>query len=315
MNLPEYFISCDWGTSKFRLRVVKTDSLQVLAEHTTDQGVKVLYEQYQNQSEISQFLFFTQYLKAQLQELPKEHWQHRIVAAGMASSNIGLWELPYAELPFDQHGHQLVWKHLSEDGLDLLLISGVKSADGVMRGEEIQAIGLEEQLRPYSEGILLLPGTHSKHITFAHQQFQSFRTYMTGELFDIVSKRSILSRSVVPAPWSDDRDAAFQEGLNLGLSGQLSASLFTIRARHIIENRPPEDSYYKLSGMLIGDELSYLKERSETIILAAPDPVFSLYKRALESIITPQQLLLLEDKVLEKALLVGQKKILAIHGN
>jgi len=315
MSLPAYFISCDWGTSNFRLRAVKTDSLLVLAEHTTDQGVKALYERYKNQAEASQFQFFAQYLITQLQQLPKEHRQHRIVAAGMASSNIGLWELPYANLPFAQDGSQLIWKHITEDELDLLLISGVKSADGVMRGEEIQAVGLEEHLRPYPEGILLLPGTHSKHITFSDQQFQGFQTYMTGELFDVLSKRSILSRSVVPTPWSDDRAAAFREGLNLGLARQLSASLFTIRARHIIYHQNPEDNYYRLSGMLIGDELAYLQERSETIILAAPNPVFSLYRQALESFIEPQRLVLLDGKILAKALLVGQKKILTLHGN
>lgn len=315
MGLPTYFISCDWGTSNFRLRVVETDSLKVLTEHKTDQGVKTLYEKYQNQSEKSQFQFFSQYLKTQLQQLPEEHRQYRIVAAGMASSNIGLWELPYADLPFAQNGKHLVWKYLTENELGLLLISGVKSVDGVMRGEEIQAVGLEEYLRPYSEGILLLPGTHSKHITFSNQQFQSFRTYMTGELFDILSKQSILSRSVTYTPWSSDRANAFQEGLSLGLAGQLSASLFTIRAKHIIDHQNPEDSYYQLSGMLIGDELAYLKEQSETIILAAPDPVYSLYNQALESHIEPQRLVLLEGKTLEKALLVGQKKILALHDN
>ena len=315
MRLPKYFISCDWGTSNFRLRVVETDSLRVLAEHETKQGVKALFEKYQDQSEGNQFQFFSQYLKAQRQQLPEVHRQHRIVAAGMASSNIGLWELPYADMPFDQNGSQLVWKHLKEGDLDLLLISGVKSADGVMRGEEIQAVGLEEYIHPYPEGMLLLPGTHSKHITFSQQQFQGLRTYMTGELFDILSKKSILARSVNHTLWSDDRTSAFQEGLNLGLAGQLSASLFTIRARHIIENQNQEDSYYRLSGMLIGDELSYLKEQSKTIILAASNPVFRLYKQALESITDPEQLVLLNGEILEKALLAGQKKILALHGN
>ncbi len=315
MSLPENFISCDWGTSNFRLRVVETDSLEVLAEHKTDQGVKTLYEKYLVQPESSQFQFFAQYLKTQILELPQEHRHLRVVAAGMASSNLALQELPYADLPFNRNGEQLIWKQITKDNLDLLLISGVKSADGVMRGEEVQAVGLEEHLLSYARGILLLPGTHSKHITFAHQQFQSFKTFMTGELFDIIAKKSILSRSVVPSPWFSKRADAFQAGLELGFTGQLTAQLFSIRARHIIDNRSPEDSYYQLSGMLIGDELSYLKEQDSPVVLAASEPVFSLYRQALESIITPEQLLLLEGETLEKALLIGQKKILALHGN
>ncbi|MEM6843766.1 MAG: 2-dehydro-3-deoxygalactonokinase [Bacteroidota bacterium] len=315
MRVPENFISCDWGTSNFRLRVVETDSLEILAEHKTDQGVKTLYKKYQDQSELSQFQFFSQYLKTQIRELPEQHQHLQVVAAGMASSNIGLRELPYADLPFSQNGEQLIWKHITEDNLDMLLISGVKSTNGVMRGEEVQAVGLEEYLRPYSNGVLLLPGTHSKHITFAHRQFQDFKTFMTGELFDIISQRSILSRSVAHAPWSSNRADAFQAGLKLGFAGQLTAQLFSIRASHIIDNHNPEDGYYQLSGMLIGDELSYLKERVEPVILAASEPVFSLYQQALESIVASEQLVLLGGKTLEKALLLGQKKILALHGN
>ncbi len=315
MSLPRYFISCDWGTSNFRLRVVETKSLQLLAEHTTDQGVKAVYGKYQDQSEASQFQFFSQYLKAQLQQLPEEHRQHLVVASGMASSNIGLRELPYADLPFNQNGEQLIWKHITESDLDLMLISGVKSTDGVMRGEEIQAVGLEEFLSSCPKGTLLLPGTHSKHITFDQQKFQGFKTFMTGELFDILSRQSILARSATYTPWSKAREPAFQEGLYLGLNRQLTASLFTIRAKHLLYNENREDNYYKLSGMLIGDELAYLKEYVEPVILAASDPVFSLYQLALKSIIVPEQLLLLEGKVLEKALLVGQKKILALHDN
>ena len=36
MALPNYFISCDWGTSNFRLRVGEPSTLAITAEHKTD---------------------------------------------------------------------------------------------------------------------------------------------------------------------------------------------------------------------------------------------------------------------------------------
>lgn len=33
------FISCDWGTSRLRLRLVESESCRILAEHATDEGI------------------------------------------------------------------------------------------------------------------------------------------------------------------------------------------------------------------------------------------------------------------------------------
>ena len=37
------FISCDWGTSSFRLRLIETDTRQVLAESRSAQGIATAY--------------------------------------------------------------------------------------------------------------------------------------------------------------------------------------------------------------------------------------------------------------------------------
>lgn len=311
MSLPEYFISCDWGTSNFRLRVVESQSLKVLAEHQTTQGIKVLFEKFSDQKKLNQRQFFSNYLVEQIRLLPLEYHTRLVVSSGMASSNIGLQDLKYADLPIDLSGGSLVWENLTlPNGAKLLLISGVKSRTGMMRGEEVQAIGLEGDLRPFRKGILLLPGTHSKHLTYEQGQFTEMKTFMTGELFELLSKKSILAKSVTGNLWAKSREKAFKDGLELGNNGQLSPSLFSIRARHLLQNTEKEDNYYFLSGLLIGDELAYLKKGKNKIFLAAPEPVYSLYQIALELILEPSQLSCFDEEVLEKALLAGQKKIL-----
>lgn len=315
MATPDYFISCDWGTSNFRLRVVETATLSIAAEHKTDCGIKSLYEKFLKQREKEQTQFFADYLKTQILLLPKKYQNYIIIAAGMASSNIGLFELNYADFPLNTNGKNLIWKHLVfNNNLEILLISGAKTNTGMMRGEEIQAVGLEQQLKQYKKGILLLPGTHSKHLAYDNGIYTHLKNYMTGELFEVLSKKSILVNSVSTTS-STVLEKHFLEGVRLGLQGQLSASLFSIRAKDLLQTKTKEENYFFLSGLLIGDEISYLEQTTENIFLVAPDPVFSLYKLALKQIINPKQLILLDDKVLENALLLGQKKILSQYEN
>lgn len=314
MSLPTYFISCDWGTSNFRLRVLETTALKVLAEHKTNQGVRTLYEKFLTQDKLHQKAFFSAYLQEQILKLPAVYRSNLLVLSGMASSNIGLEELDYADLPLHQSGVGLVWKFLSlPNELQVLLISGAKSQTGMMRGEEVQAIGLGEQLEASGSGILLLPGTHSKHVDYEEGRFTDLKTFMTGELFELLSQKSILANNIQQSLWEERRESAFKEGLALGFDGKLSSSLFSIRARNLLQNAKKEANYYLLSGLLIGDELAYLKNKKETIFLAAAEPIFSMYQFALNLILEPQQLVSFDSKALEKAFLIGQKKILELH--
>ena len=310
---PEHFISCDWGTTNFRLRLVETETLRIIAEHQTDQGIRNLNEQYTRLSGIERVSFFAGYLNGQIRHLPTKENSSMVVVSGMASSNIGMQELPYADLPFHHSGRGLNFSGIIQNGLSILLISGVKSDNGMMRGEEMQAIGLEPHLRAYRQGILILPGTHSKHIDYQQGRFLRLKNFMTGELFEILSRYSILSKSLAESSFGRGEEQAFREGLGIGFTGGLTSSLFSIRALDLLKGYSRQLNYYRLSGMLIGDELCYLKGSKANVFLAAPDSVFELYRTALEEIIPHDQLVLLNQKALEEALLKGQKKILMIY--
>lgn len=313
MELPSYFISCDWGTTNFRLCLVETNNLNVTHEIKTNQGIKTLFNKFLNQDTYNQRDFFSNYLKEQVQELPKQYRDCLIVASGMTSANIGLYELPYGGFPFSEDGKSLEWEFVRFDnGLQVLVISGVKSVDGLIRGEEVQAIGLGEKLRSYNQGVLILPGTHCKHIGYRKGSFVSLKNFMTGELFNLISEQSILSNSVAKDTFEIKYQEAFLNGVSSGASGKLNTSLLSIRTKHLIDNKDKVSNYFELSGILIGDELSYLKGQKSPVFLAAPEPISHLYKTALEFILNKNFICFNNDDI-KNALVIGQLKILEYY--
>lgn len=312
MSLPKTFISCDWGTSNFRLRLVNTSTLEVIAEHSTNVGVKKLHQQYteSHQAE-TQTSYFANYLKTEIKALKFTGATPIIVASGMATSSIGMVELPYVDMPIHFNGANLLSKTISENGLELILVSGAKTTADVMRGEEIQAIGLSKHIPTDKEGVLLLPGTHSKHITFKNSVFTSFTTHMTGELFDVIRKNTLLTNSIIKTDWSKELEPAFIEGVHKGLEKQHLSSLFSIRANDLLQNKTKEENFYFLSGLLIGGELAYLKNTHQQVYIATTGILYELYKLALDQ--THQTVICFDADRIDKALLIGHKKIIAAH--
>ncbi len=313
MNIPEFFISCDWGTSNFRLRLVNAETLEVLKELKSEKGVKNLNQSLKKSDRLGHFIRF---LSSQVSLLHEEDRNHRIVISGMASSTIGMLELPYAQMPFSAQGDGIISESIkTESGLELILISGVKSETSVMRGEEIQAVGLAKQFGELDSGMLILPGTHSKHLTYEKGSYIAMKTFMTGELFQIISEHSILSDSVLKSEWIKTNETAFLEGVSLGIQKKLTEYLFSVRVRDITQGASKEENYLFLSGLLIGDELSELKNNPSKIILAAAGPVFDLYKLALAQIKNTEDMIFCDSSIIKTALLEGHQKILIQHVN
>ncbi|NME67806.1 2-dehydro-3-deoxygalactonokinase [Flammeovirga aprica] len=312
MSLPETFISCDWGTTNLRLRVINTATLDVMKEFSSNQGVKELYKNYSEQDLLDKHSYYSNFLEQKLQDITDLNQKNIIVASGMITSSMGMCELGYTSMPFSAQGKEIFSKVISiSKDLSVLMISGVKQGDDVMRGEEVQALGLTEYLEGISEGVLLLPGTHSKHLTFQENTFHKLDTFMTGEIFDMLTKHSILSNSIAKGEFNETNKKAFQEGVQKAVAEGISKNLFKVRAKALLDNRDKVESYYYLSGLLIGDELAYLKDQNPKVCIAASGMLNELYQLALEVVVEDRnRLVFFEEDVLEKALLIGQKKIL-----
>jgi len=131
----------------------------------------------------------------------------------------------------------------------------------VMRGEEIQISGaLSENPSWAVHCCMVLPGTHSKWVAVQQGQLMRFSTYMTGELFAVLSQHSILGR-LLPEDRSAKRELD-REAFELGLSqaqhsraGELTHQLFATRTLGLTGRLPPAALADYLSGLLIGSEL------------------------------------------------------------
>jgi 2-dehydro-3-deoxygalactonokinase len=231
-----------------------------------------------------------------------------VVLSGMASSSIGLKELPYCTLPvsLDAPGlHIETIKQTRQFLHNIYLISGIRTSDDVMRGEETQLLGLSGKHKTQN-GVYVLPGTHSKHIFINNRTITDFKTYVTGELFELLATQSILSDSISKSENFAMSDA-FQNGCEASLKENLLHSLFTVRSRHLLQKTTAGDNYGYLSGLLIGSEMSSLaKQGKEPVVVAGEEPLLSYYSAACKIL----KLNSVEMKLSSDITAAGHRKIL-----
>jgi len=264
------FVGCDWGTSNFRLRLFDG---KVRRELKTDEGTAKLAAAGGDRAAA-----FKSTLAAGLVRL-KAPRNLPVVISGMASSTIGWKELPYAKAPFALDGRTAVWDKVEPH---VYLISGLRTDTEILRGEETEAMGLVASLgrdMPF-EAVLVLPGTHSKHLDVNPGGIATFRTYMTGELFDVLSRQSVLRHSTDPAASFDK--ASFQEGVEEAVRRPVTSALFRVRTRQVLDKKAAKANTSFLSGLLIGTEMATLRGSDVAILLAAGKALRTSYKAAAE---------------------------------
>lgn len=285
-----YFLSCDWGTSNFRLKLVDKQNGEVIGSIEKSAGVKETFNAWQQFQQVERAHFYKNILGISINELSKKLNTSlagfKVVLSGMASSTIGLKELPYASLPMSLDSTGLVKETLEPSSTfphEILLISGLQKPGDVMRGEEIQAIGWGQLSESIPEAcLLILPGTHSKHIFIKNHQIVDFKTYLTGELYEIMTTQSILKNSIDRSQaWNDATRVAFIQGVSDIKNGSLTNLFFSIRAKGLQKRLNPGEAAYYLSGLLIGEELKDAIDYP--IVLCCPPKFDTLYYCAIEA--------------------------------
>jgi 2-dehydro-3-deoxygalactonokinase len=104
---------------------------------------------------------------------------------------------------------------------------------------------------------------------------------MTGEMFALLSKRSILRHTVMSDRWSDDDFIAAVGEAHADPSRAL-AGLFGLRAGPLLFGDAVPHGASRLSGLMIGAEIaSCLQDDARPLHLAATGEVAAHYARAL----------------------------------
>lgn len=178
-----------------------------------------------------------------------------VIACGMVGARQGWVEAPYNAVPSTPIPSAPIRVPGTDRRIRAFVVPGLKqtSPADVMRGEETQIAGFLAP-RPHWDGVICLPGTHTKWAQISAGEVVSFRTFMTGELFELLRGQSVLRHSVDDG-WDED---SFSVAVADALSKpeQLAARLFGLRAADLLHGQSKAVARARLSGLLIGVELA-----------------------------------------------------------
>jgi len=189
--------------------------------------------------------------------------------SGMIGSRQGWLEVPYATCPAGLEEIAAGMRPVTWSGGTAWIAPGLTCRDeagiaDVMRGEEVQILGVLDQLGP-GKHTICLPGTHSKWVEVRDGKIERFTTHMTGEAFAVFRTHSLLGRMMKDG--ADDR-AAFDEGVRRSAdSGGLLHHLFGVRTRGLFGELAETASASYLSGMLIGHEIRSVYGKQDRVHL------------------------------------------------
>lgn len=269
LTYPDW-IAVDWGTSNLRVWAMTSEG-EVLAENGSDQGMSSLAP---DEFEVTLLSHIAPWLKT---------GQTPVIACGMVGARQGWSEAPYRAVPTTPLGdlHAVPCK---DSRISMHILPGLKqekSAD-VMRGEEVQIAGFLAG-NPEFDGILCLPGTHTKWAHISAGEIVSFQTFMTGELFDLLSHKSVLRHSIGDGRALDQ--LAFSSAISDTISRPeaIATQLFKIRAVDLLHGASPSVSRARLSGLLLGLELAAARPYwlGQEIALIGEPALNMLYAKAL----------------------------------
>ncbi|HET6157020.1 MAG TPA: 2-dehydro-3-deoxygalactonokinase [Dongiaceae bacterium] len=180
-----------------------------------------------------------------------------IVIAGMAGSRLGWVEVPYVPAPAPLSDlAQSLMKAGQTGGSDCWIVPGMSldsaTQPEVMRGEECQILGaLLTQHR--SDGVFLLPGTHSKWARVSGERLIEFRTYITGEMFNLLRQSGTLAQLMTGD--AEDKGAFARGVLATGRDTELLNRLFSARSLALFNRLEAGALASYVSGMLVATEM------------------------------------------------------------
>ena len=242
------FIAGDWGTSQLRLYLC--DAANNVLETRGARGAAAARGEHERVLDGETAAWETSF-----GPLP-------VILCGMVGSRIGWVQAPYLPAPADPQALAAACVTLRAGRVRI--VPGVScrnrfAAPDVMRGEETQilgALGLDPRLRQ-GEHLICLPGTHTKWVIVRDGAIVEFLTAPTGEVFELLSKHSVLVRAGAEEPALSD--AAFEAALarvRAQPERELLHRIFEVRSRRLLGDMPSTDAASFMSGLLIGSDVA-----------------------------------------------------------
>lgn len=239
MHWPDGFIAVDWGTTNRRAYRIEADGSRG-PEMEDGKGILAVPD--------GGFPEAVGEIRARLGDKP-------LLMAGMVGSNRGWMDAGYVPCPASLAEIAAALRWVEPDRV--ALVPGVSYTMGeaadVMRGEEVQVLGAVAAGLVPPHSLVCHPGTHNKWVRIEDGRICDFRTVMTGEIYNLLKEHSILA-DLLGGP--TEPGPAFEAGVKQGLAGaDLTAELFSVRARVLLGRAPRDKAASYTSGLLIGADL------------------------------------------------------------
>ena len=284
----EKWIAVDWGTSTFRAYLVQNNKVSDTIE--TKDGIKFVKSH-----------LFEQTLLSLIDRWLDDDEITEILASGMVGSKQGWEEAPYQQIPCNLKKLNHITPTLKDNRISLKIFSGISQTHqpDIMRGEETQIAGFLNET-PNFNGFICLPGTHSKWVEIRNNNIIKFKTFMTGELFEIISKNSVLIHSV-EAEKIDKMELLKSVDKILQKPELFSNALFQLRADDLINSKGPTIYKSRLSGYLLAIELLGSVEfwKNKDIVLIGKPDLTEMYQFVLNKKVKSIKKFLSSDMVLK----------------
>lgn len=277
------WIAADWGTSNLRIWGVDASG-KVVVQRSSQDGMGGLAP-----------ADFEPALLSLIGDILPSDCVTQVLICGMAGAKQGWVEAPYANVPYSflvsSKGNCPIKARTKDKRINARILPGLSQQKpfDVMRGEETQISGFLSNEKDF-DGILCMPGTHTKWVSISENTLQNFQTTMTGEMFALISKQSVLRHSLGENT-SRDSSAWDQRIFNSTIEETRTSPnhaitrLFEIRAASLLSDQTSAQANSRLSGLLIGAEVNATKSLwQEKQVIIIGDPTLSaLYECALLS--------------------------------
>ena len=268
------WIAVDWGTSNLRVTAMGAEG--PMATRDSAEGM----------ARLTPAEFEPALLRLIGDWLP-DQGAIEVLACGMVGARQGWLEARYRAVPCTPlDASALTSVPAGDPRIRVSIAPGLSQASpaDVMRGEETQIAGALA-LDPGFDGVICLPGTHSKWVHVSAGEVVSFQTFLTEELFTLLSENSVLRHGLAGAEGWDAE--AFDAALSDALSHphRFAGRLFALRAEGLLSGLSPATARARLSGLLIGIELAAARPYwlGQSVTLIGAEKLSAHYAHALAS--------------------------------
>ena len=210
-----------------------------------------------------------------------------IMAAGMITSNLGLYEVPHLTAPAGLEDFAAGVKTVSLPDIAPLpvhFVPGMRNIDvpvpreklpqmDIMRGEEVETLALLEQLPKNTGCVLILPGSHTKFVFVdQRQRITGCMTTLSGEMLSLLTQQSILADTVGSrfAEANTLDEAYLIRGYRVAEAYGLARAAFSCRIEGLFSDSSTDQMASFLMGAVLQQDLLALCRHLEKESAADP---------------------------------------------